>query len=944
MKKLQFVVASWQCQPDVAMPSGKVGFHKNPDCAGLFTDHDPEKQFKDLKEIGHGSFGAVYYAKHVKTGEVVAIKKMSFCGKQSAEKWADIVREVKFLKQCKHENTISYKSCYLKEHTAWLVMEYCVGSCSDVLEVHKKPLAENEIAAVCKGALNGLSYLHSNDKIHRDVKAGNVLLTEDGVVKLADFGSASIISPANSFVGTPYWMAPEVILAMDEGQYDGKVDIWSLGITCIELAERKPPLFNMNAMSALYHIAQNDPPALTTDGWSGSFKEFISKCLEKNVPDRPNSQELASHEFLNRSQQKNILKELVQRTKSQVRALDNMNYKRVKKIFMNEGNSGLEASSSFDDDASSQMSSFSSTMSSVQLNDDTSIKSDKTTKYNGDSEHSEVEVTNRKTASVQSHNSSISSNHNSSTESLPGATAEAKTDKATEKNHDQGKDDDVISLFTPKKDGEEDERFATIRPINAILRQREQHQSNDDFREQMNVYKQMRQQHQKQLLQLENKLKNEMNEHKKQLDREYEQQVHQFEREMEKLKGKHKTDFDQKLRQFSTDERKLTKQIKEQQDNEMKVCTTRQKTAYKNNKTRLKKEVREGKLDMSKYRDEKGKVAADQQHFTQTKLKEHKDFLESEIRKFRRQQILHRHELEGKLLREEMDKLGSQKDQAHSMLVRHHECTQEMEFRHLDMIQKMRLDHQKTQQSTEWSNQMEYNKRAELDLKRRHLMEQKQQPKTLKAQELKIKKQFHDTVKIQYRQYKAYQKQVLQTAPKENHKELIESFKEDRNRKMADLKLQYDQSIYDMLQRQSLRLDEEQLKEQESLRSKLQKEQDLLSAYQAKQAEQLMRQHERELRELQDRVSVRRAVLEQKMDEETKNLRNLRKERERELNNRHVRELEEFDVVEDGMSGPWKHRSSNQRSANTQETNNGTAASINGRKSTASSPPGATAR
>ncbi|WP_411027368.1 hypothetical protein, partial [Salmonella sp. s54925] len=118
----------------------------------------------------------------------------------------------------------------------------------------------------------------------------------------------------------------------------------------------------------------------------------------------------------------------------------------------------------------------------------------------------------------------------------------------------------------------------------------------------------------------------------------------------------------------------------------------------------------------------------------------------------------------------------------------------------------------------------------------------KQQPKTLKAHEVRIKKQFHDTLKIQSRQYKAYQKQVLQTAPKENHKELIETFKEDRNRKMADLKLQYDQSIYDMLQRQSIRLDEEQLKEQESVRTKLQKEQDLLSAYQAKQAGQLLNQ------------------------------------------------------------------------------------------------------
>lgn len=218
---------------------------------------------------------------------------------------------MKFLKTLRHRNTIEYKGCYLKEHTAWLVMEYCIGSASDIIEgiicfvsvsqdnligiffsdlVHKKPLREEEISAICHDSLKGLEYLHSQSRIHRDVKAGNILLTENGTVKLADFGSASMCSPANSFVGTPYWMAPEVILAMDEGQYDGKVDVWSLGITCIELAERKPPYFNMNAMSALYHIAQNDSPTLNYNfEWTDSFRNFVNSCLKKNPSDRLNS-------------------------------------------------------------------------------------------------------------------------------------------------------------------------------------------------------------------------------------------------------------------------------------------------------------------------------------------------------------------------------------------------------------------------------------------------------------------------------------------------------------------------------------------------------------------------------------------------------------------------------------------------------------------------------
>ena len=119
------------------------------------------------------------------------------------QKWQDIIKEVKFLVNLRHKNCIEYRGCYLKDQTAWLVMEYCLGSASDIVEVHKKPLREEEISAISSDALNGLEYLHSMNRIHRDVKAGNILLTDNGTVKLADFGSASMVCPANSFVGTP---------------------------------------------------------------------------------------------------------------------------------------------------------------------------------------------------------------------------------------------------------------------------------------------------------------------------------------------------------------------------------------------------------------------------------------------------------------------------------------------------------------------------------------------------------------------------------------------------------------------------------------------------------------------------------------------------------------------------------------------------------------------
>lgn len=193
------------------MSMSRPGSLKDPEVAELFEREDPEKVFEDLWEIGHGSFGAVYFARYSESKEIVAIKKMSYMGKESVDKWEDILKEIRFLRLLRHPNTIEYKGCYLKEHTAWLVMEYCLGSASDIIEVHKTPFKEDEIAAICDGVLRGLSHLHALTRIHRDVKAGNILLTESGAVKLADFGSASITCPANSFVGTPYWMAPEVL-------------------------------------------------------------------------------------------------------------------------------------------------------------------------------------------------------------------------------------------------------------------------------------------------------------------------------------------------------------------------------------------------------------------------------------------------------------------------------------------------------------------------------------------------------------------------------------------------------------------------------------------------------------------------------------------------------------------------------------------------------------
>eukprot|EP00111_Clytia_hemisphaerica_P013896 TCONS_00040898-protein len=429
------------------MPHHPNKGNKNP---GLkyFSDVDPEKVFYDLREIGHGSFGAVFYARHVQSKEAVAIKKMSYSGKNTNEKWGDIVKEVEFFIGLDHEHCVKYHGCYLKDHTAWLVMEYCVGSASDILEVHKKPLQENECAAISHGALSGLAFLHQNNRIHRDIKAGNILLSEKGIVKLADFGSASMKSPANSFVGTPYWMSPEVILAMDEGQYDGKVDIWSLGITCIELAERKPPLFNMNAMSALYHIAQNDPPQLNMDNanWSTEFSVFIAKCLSKQPGGRPCADELLKEPFITRRRPPNTILDLIDRTKNQVRELDTDNYNRITRIIMNEEVDGAESTP-----PSSQQSTPQSRNGAAMV------------------ENVEDRI---ESLSLNSRSSSISEDSN-------GETGQIIV---------QERVNDGPFILTQPTTEEVEDRFATLRPAQFVRRQMQEHKS-DAYREQLQVYK-----------------------------------------------------------------------------------------------------------------------------------------------------------------------------------------------------------------------------------------------------------------------------------------------------------------------------------------------------------------------------------------------------------------------------------------------------------------------
>lgn len=885
--------------PPVTMRKGAL---KDPEIADLFYKDDPEELFIDLHEIGHGSFGAVYFATNAHTNEVVAVKKMSYSGKQTHEKWQDILKEVKFLRQLKHPNTIEYKGCYLKEHTAWLVMEYCLGSASDLLEVHKKPLQEVEIAAITHGALQGLAYLHFHSLIHRDIKAGNILLTEPGQVKLADFGSASMASPANSFVGTPYWMAPEVILAMDEGQYDGKADIWSLGITCIELAERKPPLFNMNAMSALYHIAQNDSPTLQSREWTDSFRRFVNYCLQKIPQERPTSSELLQHDFVRRERPPRVLIDLIQRTKDAVRELDNLQYRKMKKILFQETRNGPLNESQEDEEDSEHRGHLNREVDS--LGSDHSIPSmSVSTGSQSSSVNSVQEVMDDSSMELVLTPDEGSVNSGSVNSSSSAVHKKDHVFIRDEAGHGDPRPEPrpTQSVQSQALHYRNRERFATIKSASLVTRQIHEHEQENELREQMSGYKRMRRQHQKQLIALENKLKAEMDEHRLKLQKEVETHANNSSIELEKLAKKQVAVIEKEAKVAAADEKKFQQQILAQQKRDLTTFLDSQKKQYKICKEKIKEEMNEDHSTPKKEKQERISKHKENLQHSQAEEEAHlltqqRLYYDKNCRFFKRKIMIKRHEVEQQNIREELNKKRTQKEMEHAMLIRHDESTRELEYRQLHTLQKLRMDLIRLQHQTELENQLEYNKRRERELHRKHVMELRQQPKNLKAMEMQIKKQFQDTCKVQTKQYKALKNHQLEVTPKNEHKAILKTLKDEQTRKLAILAEQYEQSINEMMASQALRLDEAQEAECQALRLQLQQEMELLNAYQSKIKMQTEAQHERELQKLEQRVSLRRAHLEQKIEEELAALQKERSERIKFLLERQEREIETFDM------------------------------------------------
>uniref|UniRef100_A0A452VKN4 non-specific serine/threonine protein kinase n=1 Tax=Ursus maritimus TaxID=29073 RepID=A0A452VKN4_URSMA len=268
-------------------------------------------------------FVSTLQAKNKETGALAAAKVIET---KSEEELEDYTVEIDILATCDHPYIVKLLGAYYYDGKLWIMIEFCPGGAVDAIMLElDRGLTEPQIQVVCRQMLEALHFLHGKKIIHRDLKAGNVLMTLEGDIRLADFGVSAknlkTLQKRDSFIGTPYWMAPEVVMCetMKDTPYDYKADIWSLGITLIEMAQIEPPHHELNPMRVLLKIAKSDPPTLLSPSkWSAEFRDFLKTALDKNPETRPSAAQLLEHPFVSSVTSNKALRELVAEAKAEV--------------------------------------------------------------------------------------------------------------------------------------------------------------------------------------------------------------------------------------------------------------------------------------------------------------------------------------------------------------------------------------------------------------------------------------------------------------------------------------------------------------------------------------------------------------------------------------------------------------------------------------------------
>lgn len=265
------------------------------------VEKDIDEHYELLKQIGQGASGRVYVARNLKSHKKCALKAITPSSREQRE---IIINEIALCSTSKHKNIIEFIEAFEFNGNIYIVTELL--SCSLAQLVINRPgqIPENLISYICQEILKGLEFLHSNHRIHRDIKSDNILLSLDGSIKIADLGFAvQLIKERNertTIIGTPCWMAPELVLGV---RYNTQIDVWSLGIVALEIGDGHPPKLGKDPLKILTSILSDPAPALQNKSkYSKSFNQFIEKCLTKEPENRPSSSSLLQDPFIKSTQ------------------------------------------------------------------------------------------------------------------------------------------------------------------------------------------------------------------------------------------------------------------------------------------------------------------------------------------------------------------------------------------------------------------------------------------------------------------------------------------------------------------------------------------------------------------------------------------------------------------------------------------------------------------
>eukprot|EP00051_Salpingoeca_urceolata_P029112 m.488940 g.488940 ORF g.488940 m.488940 type:complete len:869 (-) comp26260_c0_seq1:110-2716(-) len=795
------------------MSKDRGGILREPpqsETAGVFSPEDPTRVFSQLSELGHGAFGAVYQAVD-RDGSTVAIKQMKVSKGFASEEWQEILKEVRILGSCRHEHILEYKGCYRVGLTVWLVMECCIGSVCDIMDVFKAPLSEDEIAVITTCVLKGLDYLHQNSRMHRDIKGGNILLTEAGGVRLGDFGSGTMSERANSFIGSPYWMAPEVIVAMESGTYDGKVDIWSLGITCIEMAQRKPPLFEMQAMSALYHIPQSEPPTLADPAaWSVKFGEFVADCLVMDPDKRPTSAALLEHEFLRIPRKPKVLQSLAARAKDPALLQDNQE--------------ALER-------AFQQAASVVQATTSLSVNTPSSSSSNPATAAPAETATSKTKAADSSAAPV----------------SAPAATSEATSAAAVAARA-------IAETIAEELPPVENELAAKAKRMietplqraRSLRRKKNQKKQveNELVVKQLSEIKKIRKAQLQEVKALQTRQDTDLIRQSTADTREYESLRRSHEKDMEKLFAKQALETEDHNKTETAEEKAQQKAIKDDQKHARAAFQQKFERDYKAAKEtfKLQTPVKGGdfkaKKRSFKESQEHEKTQAAELLNGVLETKESVSVLAFRVSRLPMKQALEqRHVQEELALRRQHSAqlvefkqkrllgletlMRAQLEERHALQVAHADRLTEVEGEQHDAVCKTKLK----------------------ALKKAHVAELKRQPKELRQREDQIRKSYTDTVKLQAKQAKALARQLTERLPKAEQFSSLQRHKAEQTLKHARLEEDYRVALQELNSTLTDKLREVHEEEEQQLKEELEAARGQLDTYQQMRRDNTLAKH-----------------------------------------------------------------------------------------------------